>query len=576
MDQTKNREFRSFAEFLPNEYLVEGYASTFEPYKMCEIDGEEYFERIEPTAFDNTDMTDVVFRVDHTGPVYGRTSAGTLVMETDDHGLHIKADLSRTPNSRALYEEIAAGNYPQMSFAFTVAEDGDHYDAETRTRVITGVNKLYDISPVCFPANPGTELHARTEAEAREYFNGVIEALKAERPEERQAEEQAERPEAPEEVQAEELSTEEEIVTPEAEPETEERSLEFKAEDVAEASEDEQDPEEERKLQEAAEYRALQEKVISGEIGTVIESIEEKKQEKKKMFEINTVEYRDAWVKNLIGREVTPEERAALTSAAAVIPTMTVNAVWDKLVKPAELLGRVDVTQFPSYVRFPKATTNNAATAQAVGGTITESSDVIGYVDLIPNEYVKLLTVGADIDHMAIPAIHDWIVDNLVGQIRYAINKDILVGTGTNSLKGITASVSASSTAIPATLTKASLLGIMAALGGNYQNGAVWIMTPSMFFSEVMALTSLNDYIINDGFEYKLFGHDVILMSEALVSSKETIFYGDPKAYKVNIFKALEVKPFETATTTNIQFRGATMADGELIDTAAFVRFAKA
>ena len=77
MDQTKNREFRSFAEFLPNEYLVEGYASTFEPYKMCEIDGEEYFERIEPTAFDNTDMTDVVFRVDHTGPVYGRTSAGT-------------------------------------------------------------------------------------------------------------------------------------------------------------------------------------------------------------------------------------------------------------------------------------------------------------------------------------------------------------------------------------------------------------------------------------------------------------------------------------------------------------------
>ena len=75
---------------------------------------------------------------------------------------------------------------------------------------------------------------------------------------------------------------------------------------------------------------------------------------------------------------------------------------------------------------------------------------------------------------------------------------------------------------------------------------------------------------------FKLFGHDVVLMSEALVSTKETIFYGDPRAYKVNIFKALEVKPFETATTTNIQFRGACLADGELIDTAAFVRFAQA
>ena len=150
---------------------------------------------------------------------------------------------------------------------------------------------------------------------------------------------------------------------------------------------------------------------------------------------------------------------------------------------------------------------------------------------------------------------------------------DALIGTGTNALKGISASVTASSTAIPATLTKAALLGVMAALGGNYQQGAIWIMTPEMFFNEVMALTALNDYIINDGFQYKLFGHDVVLMSEAKISSKENIFYGDPKAYKVNIFKAIEVKPFETATTTNLQFRGACLADGELLDTAAFVRF---
>ena len=298
--------------------------------------------------------------------------------------------------------------------------------------------------------------------------------------------------------------------------------------------------------------------------------------EERKMFKIDSIEYRDAWTKKIIGRELNEEERAALGAAAAVIPTMTVNAVWDKLTGPADLLGKVDVSQFPTYVRFPKATTKNAATGQAVGATITESSDVIGYVDLIPNEYVKLLTVGADIDHMAVSAVHDWIVNNLVESIRAEINKDIVVGTGTNELKGILASVSADSTAIPATVTKASLLKIMGALGSNYQGGAVWIMTPAMFYENVMTLTQLNDYIINDGFNFKLFGHDVVLMSELLVSTKETILYGDPKAYKLNIFKALEVKPFETATTTNIQFRGATMADGELIDAAAFVRFAQA
>ena len=305
-------------------------------------------------------------------------------------------------------------------------------------------------------------------------------------------------------------------------------------------------------------------------------TIERSKEMEEKRFAIDSVEYRDAWTKKLIGRDMNEEERDALTSAGAVIPTMTVNAVWDKLVKEDELLGKVDVSQFPSYVRFPKATTNNAATAGAVGTTITESSDVIGYVDLVPNEYTKLLTVGADIDHMAIPAIHDWIVENLVKNIRYAINKDILVGSGSNALKGITASVNASATALTAAgVTKADCLKIMAALPAAHHGGAIWVMTPELFYGEVMAATTLNDYVINNGFEIKLFGHDVVLMSEAKVSNKETIFFGDPMAYKVNIFKPIEVKPFETATTTNLQFRGACLADGELLDTTAFVRFAK-
>ena len=325
---------------------------------------------------------------------------------------------------------------------------------------------------------------------------------------------------------------------------------------------------------EAAKKAEIRDKVAQDVTIETVETFEEVREDKK-MFGIETKEYRDAWTKNLIHRELTEEERSALSNAGAVIPTMTVNAVWDRLVKDDALLRRVDVTQFPNYVRFPVATTNNAATSAAVGSSITESSDVIGYVDLVPQEYVKLLTVGADIDHMAIDAVHDWIVENLTGQIRAKMSADVLVGSNSGAFKGITASVNANGTAFPQTVTKAALLKVMGTLSANYQQGAIWIMTPKMFFEEVMALTQLNDYVINDGFEYKLFGHDVVLMSEALVSSKETIFYGDPKAYKVNIFKPLEVKAFETATTTNLQFRGACLADGELIDTSAFVRFAQ-
>ena len=176
---SKDREFRSMEMRLSDSeevnYAVEGYASTFERYMLFEQDGEEYFEQIDPKAFDEADMSDCVFRVDHEGPVYARTSAGTVELWVDEHGLGQRADLSKTQRARDLFEDIKAGNYPKMSFAFTVAKD--HYDRATHTRIIDRIAKVFDVSPVSFPANPTTELSVST----RDYFNGVIEAEKAER-----------------------------------------------------------------------------------------------------------------------------------------------------------------------------------------------------------------------------------------------------------------------------------------------------------------------------------------------------------------------------------------------------------
>jgi len=176
-----DREYRSMELHINQEeeapsYEVKGYASTFEPYKLfTDEDGVDYYEQIDPHAFDDADLSDVVFRIDHEGAVYARTSAGTVELWTDEHGLGNRADLSKTQKARDLYEDIKVGNYPKMSFAFTVAED--HYDRATHTRVIDRIKKVFDVSPVSFPANPTTELSVST----RDYFNGVIEAEKAER-----------------------------------------------------------------------------------------------------------------------------------------------------------------------------------------------------------------------------------------------------------------------------------------------------------------------------------------------------------------------------------------------------------
>ena len=176
MPVKNDREYRNLGTFQTSEdFMVEGYASTFDKYKMMTIDGVEYYEQIDRHAFDEADMSDVVFLRDHEGRVLARTKNDAIVLDIDDHGLHHRTNLGLTGASREMFEDIEAGNYQQMSFSFVVAED--RYDKETHTRLIEKVSKVYDISAVAYPANPFTEIGVS----ARDYFNGVIEMEKAER-----------------------------------------------------------------------------------------------------------------------------------------------------------------------------------------------------------------------------------------------------------------------------------------------------------------------------------------------------------------------------------------------------------
>ena len=157
-------------------YKVRGYASTFEKYLLYEDDEFQLYEQIDPTAFDEADMSDVIFLYNHEGMVHARKKNGTLTVSTDSHGLFTEADLSSTTASRELYEAIDSGLVDQMSFAFTVAED--EYDRKSHTRIIHRIRKVYDVSAVSIPANPGTDIAT---VSARSYFDGVMEAERAER-----------------------------------------------------------------------------------------------------------------------------------------------------------------------------------------------------------------------------------------------------------------------------------------------------------------------------------------------------------------------------------------------------------
>ena len=139
---------------------------------MYEWDGVKYYEEIDRHALDEADLSDVIMQYDHQGKVLARLSNKTLGLEPTDEGLFIFADLSKSQAAKELYEEIRNGLITKMSWAFTVAED--KYNRDTRTRTITKIKKVYDVSAVSIPANTDTEISARS------WIDGVIEAEKRE------------------------------------------------------------------------------------------------------------------------------------------------------------------------------------------------------------------------------------------------------------------------------------------------------------------------------------------------------------------------------------------------------------
>jgi uncharacterized protein len=182
LPKTDKREYRQLTllqaqasneKRIDSDYYIEGYATTFnQPYVLYEVDGLKYYEVVDRHALDGADLSDVILQFDHAGKVFARKSNRTLIVEPDNNGLFVCADLSKSTASKDFYEEISNGLITKMSWGFIVAKDA--YDRTTRTRTILKIKKVYDVSGVSIPANPETEIQARS------YFDGLIEAERQE------------------------------------------------------------------------------------------------------------------------------------------------------------------------------------------------------------------------------------------------------------------------------------------------------------------------------------------------------------------------------------------------------------
>ena len=152
-----NTEFREL-----EDNSVEGQAALFNSLSE-DLGG--FYEQIAPGAFDGVLQDDIRALMNHDpNLILGRTKSGTLNVDVDDKAFNYRYSDPDTTYSNDLRKSMKRGDITQSSFAFSIADGGDKWEkvGDRLIRTITKFARIFDVSPVTYPAYPDTTVATRS------------------------------------------------------------------------------------------------------------------------------------------------------------------------------------------------------------------------------------------------------------------------------------------------------------------------------------------------------------------------------------------------------------------------------
>lgn len=152
---------------LSGYYIVEGNPVLLETETVLfQYEGRDVKEVIHADAFDDADLSDIVFNINH-----GDGNHGVAKVRTKTLFFHVKKDEKvckclvlldkENPRCAQAYIDVSTGLLDKMSFAFTIREES--FDEKEFMFHVRQVEKVYDVSAVDHPAYEGTSISARRE-----------------------------------------------------------------------------------------------------------------------------------------------------------------------------------------------------------------------------------------------------------------------------------------------------------------------------------------------------------------------------------------------------------------------------
>lgn len=309
-----------------------------------------------------------------------------------------------------------------------------------------------------------------------------------------------------------------------------------------------------------------------------------KEMQAERTLDVNSKEYRSAWLKNIRGMKLNELEKRALTtnasSAGAAVPTTTVNKIIDKIKQFCPIINKIELLHVKGSVSLPAEGTTADAQKHAEGAVITADADTLLNVTLAGFEVTKLVTISKSVETMSIDAFENWLVNKIARKVSDKIDALIFNGSGTGEAQGVNAikwdATNSVTVAKTAALTEANVTGVIALMNGGYFVDAEWYMSSATFFADFHPLmnNSKNNVVTETNGEYRIMGKKVNF--DDRIAAHEAILGDFYRGYIGNLQEDVNVTSQFVVRENAYDFLGCAIFDGKVQAVEAFVKIAKA
>lgn len=312
----------------------------------------------------------------------------------------------------------------------------------------------------------------------------------------------------------------------------------------------------------------------------------------------DTIEYRNAFYKSLLGQQLSPIEQRTFenamqtqeterrtdafnttTDAAAVLPTATLNEVIKKARTMGGLISQVRNFNIPTKIAVPIGTPSTKASWHVEGEEVeTEKANTVK-VSFDGYELIKIFSISAAAKKMSISAFEAYIIDELTNCVMEAIADALVNGTGVGQGTGLDAGITWDSTNTVTAATELAYTDLTKALAlikRGYAAGSKVAMNNATLYNHV--------YNVLDGNGRPIFVADTnksdvgyVLGKEVVIDDNiadDTIIIGNFKYMAYNMPQGILVEASRESSFKKglVDYRALAIADTKPLVDEAFVK----